>query len=143
MPEPTAKVVHYTEVPAVEFGPTGPGAAVRWLIDDDHDGAPIFAMRMIEIQPGGNSPRHMHPYEHENYVVEGKGRLFVEGKWFEMNPGDVAFVPPGVLHQYVNAGETTFKFLCAIPVKSLQGQQPQPAVQAAASDAPAPKKASC
>jgi quercetin dioxygenase-like cupin family protein len=144
MPEPTAKVIHYTEVPAVEFGPTGPGAAVRWLIDDDHDGAPIYAMRMIEIQPGGNSPRHMHPYEHENFVVEGKARLFIDGIWHELNPGDVAFVPPGVLHQYVNAGETVLKFLCSIPVKNLQGMAIKPAGQPAGGEAlPQPKKASC
>ncbi len=120
MTEPKAKVVHYTEVPAEVFGDTAPGASIRWLIDDDHDGAPVYALRMVEIAPGGNSPQHTHPYEHENFVVEGKGRLFIAGTWHDLKPGDVAFVPAGVLHQYVNAGDTTFKFLCGIPVKKLR-----------------------
>ena len=119
--EPRAKVIHYTDVPALEFGPSGPGAAVRWLIDDDHDGAPTESLRMIEIQVGGNSPQHAHPYEHENFVVEGKGRLLIGDTWYDLAQGDVAFVPAGILHQYVNAGDTTFKFLCGIPVKKLQG----------------------
>ena len=120
MADSKAKVVHYTDVPAQIFGDTAPGASIRWLIDDDHDGAPVYTMRMIEIEPGGHSPKHTHPYEHENFVVEGKGRLFITDTWHNLQPGDVAFVPAGVLHQYVNAGDTTFKFLCGIPVKKLR-----------------------
>lgn len=117
MTEPTAKVIHYTKVEAKKFGAEAPGASIRWLIDDDHDGAPTYALRMIEIEPGGNSPQHGHPFEHENFVVEGKGRVLIEGKWHDLQPGDVVFVPPNVEHQYVNAGDTTFRFLCGIPVK--------------------------
>jgi quercetin dioxygenase-like cupin family protein len=72
---------------------------------------------MIEIEPGGNSPNHAHPFEHENFVVEGKGRVFFNNEWHDIKPGDVIFVPPGEQHQYVNAGDTIFKFLCGIPVK--------------------------
>ena len=119
MPDLKGKVTHYTQIPGQLFGDTAPGASIRWLIDDDHDGAPTFSLRMIEIEPGGNSPQHTHPYEHENYVVEGKGRLLIEDKWYDLNVGDIAYVPPGILHQYVNAGSTTFKFLCGIPVKKM------------------------
>jgi quercetin dioxygenase-like cupin family protein len=120
MADAQAKVVHYTDVPAQTFGDSAPGTSIRWLIDDDHDGAPVYALRMIEIEPGGNSPQHSHPYEHENFVVEGKGRLMITGKWYDLQAGDVAFVPAGVLHQYANAGDSTFKFLCGIPVKKLR-----------------------
>ncbi len=117
MTEPTAKVVHYTDVPAQKFGAEAPGASIRWLIDDDHDGAPYYALRMIEIEPGGTSPHHSHPFEHENFVVEGKGKVNIYGKWYDLKPGDVIFVPADAMHQYVNAGENTFRFLCGIPVK--------------------------
>ncbi len=120
MADAQAKVVHYTDVPAQTFGDSAPGTSIRWLIDDEHDGAPVYALRMIEIEPGGNSPQHSHPYEHENFVVEGKGRLMIAGQWHDLKAGDVAFVPAGVLHQYVNAGDATFKFLCGIPVKKLR-----------------------
>ncbi len=110
------KVVHYTNVHATEFGPTAPGAKIRVLIDDEHDGAPVYKLRMIEIDPGGNSPDHSHPYEHENFVVEGQGQVMIDGVWHDLKPGDVVLVPPSTRHQYRNAGETTFKFLCGIPV---------------------------
>ncbi len=116
MTEPKAKVIHYTEVPAEVIGETAPGAKIRWLIDKEHDGAPVYALRLVELDPGGSSPRHTHPYEHENFVLEGKGRVFIVDRWYDLKPGDAALVPPGVLHQFVNDGEMVFKFLCGIPV---------------------------
>jgi quercetin dioxygenase-like cupin family protein len=118
--EQVGKVVHYSDVPAQEFGATAPGTSIRWLIDDDHDDAPVYALRMVEIEPGGHSPRHSHPYEHENFVVEGQGRVLVNGTWHALKTGDVVFVPPSMEHTYENTGDTTFKFLCGIPVKKLR-----------------------
>jgi quercetin dioxygenase-like cupin family protein len=113
------KVVHYTEVPAEVFGDQAPGTTIRWLIDDDHDGAPVYALRLIEVAPGGHTPRHSHPYEHENFVIEGQGRVLVNGEWHSLESGDVVFVPSGTEHIYENTGETPLKFLCGIPVKKL------------------------
>jgi quercetin dioxygenase-like cupin family protein len=120
MSESQGKVVHYTEVPANVVGAEAPGARMRWLIDDTHDGAPVYALRMVEIDPGGHSPHHNHPYEHENFVVEGVGRVFMNGVWHDLKPGDVVLVPPDVEHEYANAGSTPFKFLCGIPVTRLR-----------------------
>jgi len=119
MPEPKAKVTHYSNVPAQTYGDSAPGTAIRWLIDDDHDGAPVYSLRMIEVGPGGHTPLHAHPFEHENFIVEGEGRVWIDGEWKPLKPGDVVFVPGGIEHTYENTGETTLKFLCGIPVKSL------------------------
>ena len=116
----SGKVVHYSDVPAQEFGDTAPGTSIRWLIDDDHDDAPVYALRMIEVEPGGHTPRHTHPYEHENFVVEGQGRVMINGHWEALQAGDVVFVPGGMEHTYENTGDTVFKFLCGIPVKKLR-----------------------
>ena len=114
------KVVHYTEVPAQIFGDEAPGTSIRWLIDDDHDGAPVYALRMIEIEPGGHSPRHSHRYEHENFVIEGQGRVWVNGAWQPLKAGEVVFVPGDMEHIYENTGDISLKFLCGIPVKKLR-----------------------
>jgi glyoxylate utilization-related uncharacterized protein len=98
MAEPKGKVCHYTDVPAVPVGEQGPGAALRWLIDDTHDGAPVYALRMVEM----------------------RGRVFMNGAWHDLKAGDVVFVPADVEHEYANAGDTTFKFLCGIPVARLR-----------------------
>ena len=120
MAGPTPKVCRYTDVQDEVFGEEAPGVTIRWLIDEAADGAPVYALRMIEVAPGGHTPDHEHPYEHENFVVEGKGRVMIDGVWHNVDAGDVIFVPPSVRHTYVNAGEAPFKFLCGIPVSRLR-----------------------
>ena len=48
------------------------GVAMRWVIAKN-DGAPNFAMRVVEVQPGGSTPHHQHEWEHEVFVIEGQG----------------------------------------------------------------------
>ena len=61
------------EVPANEVTMEGAaGCRVRWLIGEG-DKAPNFAMREFEVAPGGHTPKHFHDYEHEVYVLAGKG----------------------------------------------------------------------
>jgi quercetin dioxygenase-like cupin family protein len=122
MREPTAKVCHYSEVPAEVFGDEAPGVTIRWVIDEEKDGAPTYALRVIEVAPGGHTPNHTHPFEHENFIFQGKGRVQIDGEWFEVVSGDVVFVPPGSQHTYVNSGDEPFKFLCGIPVSRLREQ---------------------
>ncbi len=115
MTEPKAKAIHYTDVPALTFGDEAPGVTIRWVIDEPRDGAPNYALRVIEVAAGGHTPRHAHPYEHENFVVEGEGRVLIEDTWHAVGPGSVVFVPAGVHHTYENTGAAPFKFLCGIP----------------------------
>jgi quercetin dioxygenase-like cupin family protein len=119
MPQATAKAVHYTEVPALTFGDEAPGVTIRWVIDEEHDGAPYYALRVIEVAPGGHTPNHSHPFEHENFVIEGQGRVLIGDEWHDVAAGSVVFVPGGVQHTYENSGNTHFRFLCGIPVTRL------------------------
>lgn len=118
--ESKAKVCHYTDVPALVFGEEAPGVTIRWLIDDENDGAPFYALRLIEIAPGGHTPHHEHPFEHENFVLEGTGRLLIQDVAHDVGPGSVMFVPSGARHMFENTGEATFRFLCGIPVTRFQ-----------------------
>ncbi len=91
------------------------GVTMRMMVGRA-DGAPNFAMRHFTVDPGGHSPRHSHDYEHEVVVVEGSGRLESDGEFCDLRAGDVVFVEPNVLHQFVNSGEEPFEFLCLVPV---------------------------
>jgi len=114
------KVIHYSQVEAEVAGDGAAGASIRWLIDEEHDGAGIFVMRMIELEPGGYSPHHTHPYEHQNFVVDGHGELRLGEEIRPLGPGDVALVPAGLRHQYRNTGSTTLRFLCFIPAEKFR-----------------------
>ena len=119
MPQPTPKAVHYTDVPAQTYGDEAPGVTIRWLIDEQHDGAPFYSLRVIEVGAGGHTPNHTHPFEHENFVIEGHGRVLLGETWHDVVAGSVVFVPAGVRHTYVNAGDAPFRFLCGIPASRL------------------------
>ena len=90
---------------------------IRLLIGAD-DGAENFAMRMFEVQPGGYTPLHTHPHEHEVFVVEGGGTLVFEGSERQFGCGDVIFVDGGKEHCFRNTGDSLLKFLCLIPASA-------------------------
>ena len=90
------------------------GCQVRWLVDEN-DGAPTFAMRQFEVAPGGHTPKHFHPYEHEVYVLEGEGEVLEGDTPHRLRQGDVLLVRPDEVHQFRNTGTQPLKFLCLIP----------------------------
>ena len=114
------KVTHYTQIPAKAFGSEAPETSIRVLINDVNDNAPVYNLRMIEIGVNGHTPDHSHPYEHENFVVEGDGQVMIDGDWYDIHQGDVVLVPAGIRHQYRNTGQSTLKFLCGIPNNEIQ-----------------------
>lgn len=118
-----SKIVHHTEIPLEVVGEHAPGVSIRWLIDEPHDGAPNYALRLFEIAPGGHTPDHVHSWEQENYVLEGEGRVLLGDTWHVIKPGDVIFVPADTRHSYENTGDEPFKFLCGIPIASKLPQE--------------------
>lgn len=94
--------------------PGSHGCQVRWLVGEP-DGAPNFAMRQFEVSPGGFTPKHSHPYEHEVFVLEGSGVVLEGQEEHPLRAGDVVFVKPDEIHQFRNTGNTPFKFLCVVP----------------------------
>jgi len=108
------KIFHYKDVEAKEAEEGASRLRVRCLITKD-TGAENFAMRLFEMEPGGNSPLHSHAWEHEVFILEGEGLAVGEGEERKFREGDVIFIPPEEMHQLKNTGRKTAKFLCLIP----------------------------
>ena len=89
-------------------------AAMKVLISED-EGWQDHVMRIIELGEGGYSPKHAHDWPHINYVVSGSGLLLMDGKDHPLTAGGYAFVPSGMVHQFRNAGNTPFRFICIVP----------------------------
>jgi len=98
----------YREVP-VE--PVKEGITIRWVIGEPQ-GAPNFALRVVEFAPGAVFDAHQHPYEHEIFVLEGEG--VAEGE-VPLRPGTALYIPPGEPHGYRNTGTGVLRFICVIP----------------------------
>lgn len=111
------KILHYSEVEAKEADEGAFKLKVRWLITNDM-GAENFAMRLFEIESGGCSPLHSHPWEHEVFILEGEGIVVSADGERKCKPGDAIFIPPNETHQFKNNGGRTLKFLCLVPYKT-------------------------
>ena len=111
------KAVHFTEIDREDVEKSGfEKVAVRWLITRK-DGAENFAMRWFEMAPGGHSADHAHNWEHEVFILEGRGLVVCGAEKKRVGPGYVVFIPPNAPHHFENVGDETLRFLCLIPHK--------------------------
>lgn len=90
-----------------------PGVALRTVISPAE--APRFSMRVFEVAPGSSTPYHNHWWEHEVFILAGRGRVRGPEGERDLSPEDVVYVPGGEDHCFVNAGPGLFRFICVIP----------------------------
>lgn len=70
-----------------------------------------LAIQSIKLQPSGLREPHVHPNAAQlDYCISGKAQIGIIGgdgikQLFDLNPGDVSFVPQGYLRWINNAGE--------------------------------------
>jgi len=74
----------------------------------EHGGLPISFL-LVEAEPGRGPSLHRHDYDEILIVQEGRARITVGGEERELGPGDIAVVPAGVPHGFVNVGDGPLK----------------------------------
>ncbi len=94
--------------------PEASGVSLAWLLDERR-GAPHFAMRRFTVAPGGYTPLHRHEWEHEVYILSGKGVLVTEEGDHPLEAESAVLVAPGEKHQFRCSGEEPLVFLCLVP----------------------------
>lgn len=87
----------------------------KYLITDK-EGAKKFHMRIFIVEPGGNTSFDQHVYEHEVYVLKGKGRLVTikdnVRREVTINEGDAILIESNEIHQFFNEADEPLVFLC-------------------------------
>ena len=91
------------------------GAVIKHDLIARQVSPPNFAMRLFDIAPGGTTPYHQHPWEHEVFIVEGSGELRTADTPQPFSTGEAVYVPPNSMHQFRNTGPKRLKFICVIP----------------------------
>ncbi|MFI4860719.1 MAG: cupin domain-containing protein [Phycisphaerales bacterium JB063] len=94
--------------------PGAEGVEMRLMVGRA-DGAPNFAMRIFDVEPGGQTPHHQHNYEHEILVLDGEGEAYSGDTPHPVKQGDVLFVPANEVHQFRNTSDKPFRFMCMVP----------------------------
>ncbi len=73
-----------------------------------------FQVRYFEIGPHGYSSLEKHGHAHTIVVLRGRGRVVAGRVVFSVEPFDLVTIPSSMPHQFVNAGDEPFGFLCPV-----------------------------
>jgi quercetin dioxygenase-like cupin family protein len=112
------KKQNYRQVTGIK---AAPGVQMR-IVAGPAEGAPHFVMRVFEIEPGSATPLHTHNWEHEIFILSGKGVIRSAGKETPLAEGDAATVLPNEQHSFMNAGKDLLRMICVVPL--VDGQMP-------------------
>jgi quercetin dioxygenase-like cupin family protein len=108
-------VSHDKNIPKLKVESPEAKEAFRQVLVGPDQGWQGWVMRLFTLAEGGYSPRHEHPWPHINYIVSGRGTLFIDGEEHRVEKGSTAYVPAGALHQFLNRGTDEFVFICIVP----------------------------
>jgi len=111
------RLKRYEEVKPGRYEGVPKGVQLREMITGA-DGAPNFAMRVFDVEPGASTPFHTHEWEHEVYIVSGTGSVKTEGGVTPFKPGDAVFIAPHEHHCFMADAGSPVRFICCIPSKN-------------------------
>ncbi len=70
------------------------------------------AVHVVTVEPGEESERYAYDLAEQALLCfRGKGELLVRGRWVELEPGDIAYVPEGVETQIRNPSRNSSPFI--------------------------------
>jgi quercetin dioxygenase-like cupin family protein len=91
-----------------------PGRQLRWIVTKQNANAQHCTMCVIQVQPGQTvRPAHAHPNGEEViYIIQGSGRVMIEGIVEPVHEGCAVLFPQGSIHMLQNTGHTMMKVAC-------------------------------
>ena len=109
------KLIHYTEAAMKVFDDEKAKGVTGRVLIGKQAGAAHFCMRSFEVMPGGHTPHHTHPWEHEIFFHSGLAQVLINGEVFSAQPGMALYVAPHEEHQIRNAGNEPLVVVCLSP----------------------------
>jgi len=77
--------------------------------------APNFYLRVFDVAPGGHTFNHSHPWEHEMYVVQGRGKIVLHSGEESIREGDAILLEPEEKHMIMNSSGFLLRLVCVVP----------------------------
>ena len=115
----SVRALHEDDVDALGL----PGRQLSWLVAPGALKAESCSACMIRVAPGDKvRPAHSHPNGEEViYIIQGSGRVMVEGEVSEVRAGSTVLFPRGAVHMLHNTGSEEMKVVCFFaPATSLE-----------------------
>ena len=87
-------VANYADILKANPMPAGEKAQAITLASD-----PTATVNLVRFAPGAQVPPHFHKSHSETlYVIEGSGKMVVDGKEIDIGPGSIIHVPANKPH---------------------------------------------
>jgi quercetin dioxygenase-like cupin family protein len=65
----------------------------------------VISMTIGGLDPGQSSRRHRHNYETVIYILEGRGKSFIDDREVCWEKGDAVYIPVWAWHQHCNSSD--------------------------------------
>jgi len=89
------------------------GSTIRVLLDAQLGGASEQSLAEATVAAGARTRRHYHARTEEIYVVlDGSGRMQLDGDERVVGPDDAILIPPGAWHEIRADPGDELRFLC-------------------------------
>lgn len=102
-----------TQVPSVI---DGEGIRRRVVIGPDQ-GAPTFAIRVVDLAARASTHNHNHDWEHGVLILRGRGLLLADTETHRIGAGDAIYIAPGEQHCFQNPYRRVLTFVCVVPLR--------------------------
>ncbi len=90
---------------------TKDGSTIRSILDRTNALVQNQSLAEARVPTGAATQRHYHRIAEEFYfIIEGRGRIEIDGETQTVNPGDAILIPPGAWHTI--AADEPLRFLC-------------------------------
>lgn len=89
------------------------GSAID-LVNPEKTGSKGISLATIYLEPGKKSTPHRHERTEEvYYFLEGRGRVVVDNRSYDVTPGVAVYIPLRSVHQVENDSSHRLKFISA------------------------------
>ena len=107
------RAVHRINIKDVRPFITSDSSQIRELLAHRNSVIRNQSLAEARIKPGASTIRHHHKKTEEiYYITQGKGRMELGKKRFEVKAGDAIAVPPKMPHKIINKGRGDLVLLC-------------------------------
>ncbi len=92
---------------------TKDGSEIRELLAHRNSAIRNQSLAEARLPEGTGTIPHLHPQTEEiYYILEGEAEMIIADERQSVGVGDAIAIPPGIVHQIVNRGVGTLKFIC-------------------------------
>jgi mannose-6-phosphate isomerase-like protein (cupin superfamily) len=92
---------------------TKDGSTIRSILDRTNAPVQLQSLAEATLTTDQQTERHYHRVSEEIYfLLEGAGRIEIDGEERNVGPGDAILIPPGTWHQITAISAEPLRFLC-------------------------------